>query len=219
MTAPFKAAGPAVHGTGRPRSRRRSGSSLLRLLKVPALALVMILALTSCVEAAPETAPESAPPTGPLSHNDADVLFAQSIIPHHQRSVEMSELLLAKDGVSPDVTALAGEIRNNQAAEMHTMTGWLEARDQPAESTPDAETAEGKGLLSEDELAELEAAQGPEAARIFLESMSAHHDSVSKMARNEILGGRNEEALTMAHSVYKDRLTQIERMNELLPGL
>ena len=32
--------------------------------------------------------------------NDADIMCAQMMIPHHQQAVEMSEMLLAKEGIS-----------------------------------------------------------------------------------------------------------------------
>ena len=33
-------------------------------------------------------------------YNDADIMFAQVMIPpHHQQAVEMSEMLLAKEGI------------------------------------------------------------------------------------------------------------------------
>ena len=194
--------------------RNRSTRSLLRLL--PALALAVMLTLSSCTDAA---APETAAPTGPLGHNDADVLFAQTMIPHQQRAVEMSDMILAKDGVSPDVAVVAGEIRDAQWSEMHTLTTWLEARDQPAEPTPDSNTAEGKGLLSTAEVAALEAAQGTEASRIYLESMTAHHEAAIDKYRLQVGSGQNEEVLTLAHGVYQDRFPQIERMNGLLAGL
>ena len=192
--------------------RGRPARSLLRLL--PALALAVMLTLSSCTDAA---APETAAPTGPLGHNDADVLFAQSMLPHQQRAVEMSDMILAKDGVSPDVAVLAGEIRDAQWSEMHTLTTWLEARDQPAEPTPESET--GKGLLSTAEVAALEAAQGAEASRIYLESMTAHHEAAIDKYRLQVGSGQNEEVLTLAHGVYQDRFPQIERMNGLLAGL
>ena len=195
-------------------SRGRSPRSLVRLL--PALALAVVLSVSSCTDAA---APETAAPTGPRGHNDADVLFAQSMIPHQQRAVEMSDMILAKDGVSPDVADLAGEIKETQGSEMDTLTAWLEARDQPAEATPDAETAEGKGLLSTAEVAALETAQGTEASRIYLESMTAHHDAALDKYRLQVGGGQNEEVLTLAHSVYQDRFPQIERMNAMLAAL
>ena len=197
-------------------SRHHSPHSLLML--VPALALVLALTLSSCV-GTPDAAPETAAPTGPLGHNDADVLFAQSMLPHQQRAVEMSDMILAKDGVSPDVAVLAGEIRDAQWAEMHTLTTWLEARDQPAEATPDAETAEGKGLLSTAEVDALENAQGAEASRIFLESMTAHHEAAIDKYRLQVGSGQNEVVLTLAHGVYKDRFPQLERMNSMLAGL
>ena len=34
-------------------------------------------------------------------YNDADIMFAQMMIPHHQQVVEMSEVLLAPRRVSP----------------------------------------------------------------------------------------------------------------------
>ena len=193
--------------------RSRSARSLLRLL--PALALAVVLTVSACTN----TAPETAAPTGPLGHNDADVLFGQSMIPHQQRAVEMSDMILAKDGVNPDIAVLAGEIRDTQWSEMHTLTAWLEARDQPAEATPDAETAEGKGLLSTSEVSALETAQGTEASRIFLESMTAHHEAAIDKYRLQVGSGQNEEVLTLAHGVYQDRFPQIERMNALLAGL
>ncbi|WP_146363850.1 DUF305 domain-containing protein [Arthrobacter yangruifuii] len=195
-------------------SRGRPPRSLLRLL--PALALAVVLSVSACTDAA---APETAAPTGPLGHNDADVLFAQSMIPHHQRAVEMSDMILAKDGVSPDVADLAGEIKETQGTEMETLTVWLEARDQPAEATPDAETAQGKGLLSTSEGTALEAAQGAEASRIFLESMTTHHEAALDKYRLQVGSGQNEEVLTVAHSVYQDRFPRIERMNAMLAAL
>ena len=195
-------------------SRSRSARSMLRLL--PALVLAAVLSLSSCTDAA---APETAAPTGPLGHNDADVLFAQSMIPHHQRAVEMSDLILAKNGVSPEVVELAEEIKETQAREMDTLTVWLEARDQPAEATPDAETAGGHGLLGTSELVDLKSAQGTDASRIFLESMTAHHEAALDMYRIQVGSGQNEEVLTLAHSVYQDRFPQIERMNAFLAAL
>ena len=39
--------------------------------------------------------------------NDADVMFATMMIPHHQQAVEMSQVVLEKDGVDERVTNLA----------------------------------------------------------------------------------------------------------------
>src|SRR5512144_2736414 len=58
-------------------------------------------------------------------HNDADVMFAQHMIPHHQQAVEMSDIVLAKQGVDPRVTDLATRIKAAQGPEIQQMQGWL----------------------------------------------------------------------------------------------
>ena len=61
--------------------------------------------------------------------NDADVMFAQMMIPHHQQAVEMSDLILDKSGIDPEVKALAEQIKGAQQPEIDTMNGWLKAWD------------------------------------------------------------------------------------------
>lgn len=67
-------------------------------------------------------------------HNDADVTFAQGMIPHHQQAIEMSDMLLAKDGVDTEIVALATQIKNAQGPEIEQMQGWL--RDWGVASAP-----------------------------------------------------------------------------------
>src|SRR5690242_7335349 len=74
---------------------------------------------------APASAPASAAP-----FNDADVTFAQSMIPHHQQAVQMAELADSR-AASTEVKTLAAKIKAAQQPEIDTMTGWLTAWDQP----------------------------------------------------------------------------------------
>src|SRR5262245_23098546 len=48
------------------------------------------------------------------AHNDADVMFAQQMIPHHTQAIDMSDTLLAKQGIDPRVTQLANQIKAAQ---------------------------------------------------------------------------------------------------------
>ena len=59
--------------------------------------------------------------------NQADVMFAQMMIPHHQQAIDMSDIILAKEGVHPEVTALAEQIKAAQQPEIDTMNRWLSA--------------------------------------------------------------------------------------------
>src|SRR5215207_5624414 len=64
-------------------------------------------------------------PDANADHNQADTTFAQMMIPHHAQAVEMSDIVLAKPDLPADVTALATRIKDAQAPEIETMTGWL----------------------------------------------------------------------------------------------
>src|SRR5699024_6373922 len=57
--------------------------------------------------------------------NDADVMFVQMMIPHHAQALEMAEIMLAKEGLDPEVVALVEQIRDAQGPEIALMTGWL----------------------------------------------------------------------------------------------
>jgi uncharacterized protein (DUF305 family) len=74
--------------------------------------------------AAPSASPSAA--SSDATHNDADVTFAQGMIPHHQQAIEMSDMLLRKQGIDPEVISLADEIKNAQGPEIEQMQGWLQ---------------------------------------------------------------------------------------------
>ncbi|MFT2612692.1 DUF305 domain-containing protein, partial [Escherichia coli] len=46
----------------------------------------------------------SAAPAQSANANQADVMFASMMIPHHEQAVEMSDTLLSKDGIDERVT-------------------------------------------------------------------------------------------------------------------
>jgi uncharacterized protein (DUF305 family) len=41
-------------------------------------------------------------------------MFAQTTIPHHEQAVDMSDMVLSKSNISPEVTALAKQIKAAQ---------------------------------------------------------------------------------------------------------
>ena len=77
------------------------------------------------------------------AHNDADVMFAQMMIPHHSQAVQMSDILLAKQGVDPKVVQLATEIKAAQAPEIAQMQGWLTSWGNPATAPMDHDSMQG----------------------------------------------------------------------------
>ena len=159
-------------------------------------------------------------------YNDADVMFAQMMIPHHHQAVEISDIMLAKENISPEVTELATQIKEAQAPEIETMTSWLEAWGEPIEPEGGMEghdmgggIEDMEGMMNLDKMAELEAAEGEEAARMFLESMTAHHKGAVAMAQEEIDNGENPEAIALAETIVETQRAEIQKMEELLAAL
>ena len=58
-------------------------------------------------------------------------MFAQHMIPHHQQAIEMSDMILAKQGIDPRVVELANQIKVAQGPEIEQMQGWLKEWGQP----------------------------------------------------------------------------------------
>lgn len=160
---------------------------------------------------AADAATEAAP-----AHNSADTMFAQMMIPHHEQAVTMSEMMLAKTGIDPRVSELAEAIQAAQGPEIQKMADWLAAWDEPREMSGDHSM---DGMLSPQELAELDAARDTAAARLFLQQMIAHHEGAVAMARTELEDGSSPEAMELATAIIEDQNAEIEQMNNLLRNL
>ncbi|MGH3705369.1 MAG: DUF305 domain-containing protein, partial [Agromyces sp.] len=146
----------------------------------------------------------------------ADVMFAQMMIPHHEQALEMSGIVLAKDGLAPEVAALAEEIQAAQGPEIAQLEAWLEEWDAPREMPGGGHGM--SGMLSADELAALEAADAATASRLFLEQMIEHHEGAVEMAEEQIASGSHEGAIEMAEAIVATQNAEIERMQALLQG-
>lgn len=190
-------------------------------------ALATTLALAACgADAGGSAAPSGAPPTAVAEvsseHAEADVAFAQGMLPHHRQAVEMSALAGGR-AEDPEVVTLAEEISAAQEPEILTLSALLEAWDaeEPAEGGHEGmagmEGADGSaGMMTEDDMSALEAAEGAEFDRLFLELMVAHHEGAVEMAQAELDEGENPQALGLAEQVVDTQQAEIERMRSLL---
>ena len=146
-------------------------------------------------------------------HNAADAMFAQMMTPHHEQAVEMSDIMLAKTGLDPQITALAGEIKSAQGPEIKKMTTWLTGWSEPTAMTGGHAM---EGMMSAAELDGLKSAEGTEAGKLFLAQMIAHHEGAVEMARTEVDGGKNADAVALAKSIVASQETEIKVMKDLL---
>ncbi|MDZ5078863.1 DUF305 domain-containing protein [Nesterenkonia sp. HG001] len=151
--------------------------------------------------------------------NDADVTFASMMIVHHEQAIEMSDIVLAKDGLDPEVMELAEAIKTAQAPEMEQLQGWLDDWGvDPDEHEMDG-MDHGDGMMSEEDLAALEAAGGAEASRLFLEQMIVHHEGAVAMAQTQVDEGSNPDAVEFARTIIDAQTAEIQEMEDLLASL
>ncbi|GAA4754998.1 DUF305 domain-containing protein [Gordonia alkaliphila] len=162
--------------------------------------------------------------------NDADKMFAEMMIPHHEQAVEMSDIMLAKTDIDPRVTELARQIKAAQGPEIETMQGWLKewgVSDDSAgdhdmgthDMSGDHDMSEMDGMLSADQMQALKDATGVEASRLFLEGMIEHHEGAVDMANDELKDGVNPDAKALAQQVITTQNAEIETMRGLLTSL
>lgn len=172
--------------------------------------------------------------------NDADVRYATGMITHHEQAVEMSDIILAAPDITPDVTALATDIKAAQGPEIEQMAAWLEqwnadrsagesehdtaghgdtGDNDPGEAGAGDHGMEHDGMMSPGDLDELRAAEGVAASRLFLEQMIVHHEGAVEMARRHLESGWNPDALRLSENVIDDQTTEIAHMRELLAAL
>ena len=161
------------------------------------------------------SAPSTSAPAAATDHNAADVTFAQMMIPHHAQAVEMSEMVLQKKDIPASVTDLAARIKAAQAPEIETMTGWLKSWNEP--TMPSGHSMEG--MVGEEDMKQLEAAQGTEAAKLFLSQMVAHHEGAVTMAKTEGTAGKNADAVSLSKAIVTAQEAEIQEMQKLLGSL
>lgn len=170
-------------------------------------------------------------------HNAADAMFATMMIPHHEQAIAMSEIMLAKEGISPKIRELANQIKAAQGPEIQKMSEWLNAWGEPVPvgghgmdsnnmdghiMSGDDMGADGQameGMLSRAQIQELKAAQGTEAERLFLKQMIEHHKGAIGMAEQEIEQGSNPTAVALAEDIVSAQQSEIQKMQQLLESL
>ena len=196
-----------------------------KTLTLPTAALAAVIALAGCSTGSGSggsTMPGMDHSTGAMSapaaadHNGSDAMFAQAMIPHHAQAVEMSDLILKKQGIDAKVTALATKIKAAQAPEIEKMTGWLRDWNEPTQA-PGGHSM--TGMMSGDDLTKLDAVQGTEAAKLFLSQMIAHHEGAVEMANAEVRSGKNAEAIRLGKDIAASQTGEVQEMKDLIAAL
>jgi uncharacterized protein (DUF305 family) len=196
-----------------------------KLTALLALLLAGVLTLAAC------GSDDTSNPSGNTStaqFNDADVEFAQAMIPHHQQAVEMSQMAQTHAD-SPQVKQLASDIEAAQGPEIDTMTQWLQEWGQDVPSSSGGgmggmdigdgshmDTGDMPGMMSDDDMHQLDQAHGASWDRMFLTMMIRHHQGAIEMATTEQDHGENPDAVALAERIEDAQTAEIATMKDML---
>lgn len=159
-------------------------------------------------------------PVATADYNAADEMFVTGMIPHHEQAIDMAEILLGKDGVDDRVVALAARIQAAQQPEIDLMNSWLDewGVDSDMGDMPGMDHGDD-GMMSDDDMAALEAASGEDASALFLEQMIEHHEGAIEMSQQELDNGENADAVDLAQQIIDAQTAEIAEMEGLLSEL
>jgi len=176
-----------------------------------------------------QTAP--AQPAGFTPFVDADVEFMSGMIPHHAQAVVMAGWAASR-GARKDVSILCERIVVGQGDEIALMQTWLRDRGLPV---PDARATRHRmkmpngvehdmlmpGMLTAEDLAQLDKARSADWDTLFLKAMIRHHEGALKMVDDlfESYGAmQDEDVYKFVSDMYADQTGEIERMQKMLAG-
>ena len=180
--------------------------------------------------AAQKTDPPARPDLVREPYNEADVAFMAGMIPHHAQAVLIAGWAGAH-GARPDVRTLCERIVVGQRDEIETMRNWLRDR---GEAVPAADATHHRmkmngvehdmlmpGMLTAEDLAQLDKARSADWDTLFLKAMIRHHEGALKMVDElfESHGAmQDEDVYKFVSDMYADQTGEIERMQKMLAG-
>jgi uncharacterized protein (DUF305 family) len=203
-----------------------------RALGAVALTLALGAGLSACGDDTSDAAGSSAE-VSTTEHNDADVAFASDMITHHAQALSMVDLTLDRP-LDPEVQALAEDIRDAQGPEIETMADWLTKwgekvpetmrdhanaghdMDDMSDNMDDMGHADMPGMMTADDVDELENADDDEFQDMWLEMMIEHHEGAVEMSATEQEDGRFKDAVDLAGQIIDSQGQEIALMKELL---
>jgi uncharacterized protein (DUF305 family) len=214
---------------------------LPRVAAVFALAAALTLgACASASKSADTAAPAIISPTGrsPAAiaaadsgrppYTKADVDFISGMIDHHAQAVLMAGWA-PSHGASASVQALCERIVVGQRDEITFMQRWLRERKEPV---PDGDTSHMMmtgmnmklmpGMLTPEQLTELDKARGTDFDRLFLKYMIQHHNGAIEMVETLFASQgavQDEDVFKFASDVHVDQITEVNRMTLMLEAI
>ncbi|MEP6571768.1 MAG: DUF305 domain-containing protein [Gemmatimonadota bacterium] len=159
-------------------------------------------------------------------YTEPDASFMTNMIGHHAQAVLIAGWA-PSHGASPSLQTMCQRIVVGQRDEIGLMSRWLRDRAIPVPASDSMHqmmpgmdpSMMMPGMLSAEQLDQLNLAKGPEFDRLFLTFMIKHHQGAITMV-NKLFGSNNaaqdETVFRMASDIYADQSTEIDRMQKML---
>lgn len=149
------------------------------------------------------------------SHNDADMMFAQMMVPHHKQAVDMTKLAASR-AQSPEVKQLAATIEAAQQPEIDKMSGLINKWGGTIGTIDHSGHDPMLGMFSYQAIDDLADTSGAAFDRAFMTMMIEHHEGAMVMAQDELDKGKNAEALALAATIHVTQAAEVSHMRQLL---
>jgi len=214
--------------------RKRAGLSDKRIgcqnyiMTISRIAIAVSLSVSAAACASSPSRAQTTPASAQTAYSKADIDFMGGMIHHHAQAIVMSRWA-PTHGASKSVTTLAERIINAQQDEILSMQRWLRSHGQPVpEPDPHGMMMEMggmkhemlmPGMLTDEQMKQLDAARGKDFDLLFLRFMIQHHQGAVTMV-NDLFAtpGAAQETTVykMASDVFADQTTEIDRMQKML---
>jgi uncharacterized protein (DUF305 family) len=194
---------------------------LIHRFVMAGLAAVSLQACAGSTGSPPAATPAPArPPMQP--YTEVDVEFLTGMIPHHTQAIMISGWAPSHEA-NPQVRTLTERIVVGQSDDLVLMKQWLGDRGKPIPATGGHDhTMHMPGMLTAEQLAQLDAARGRVFDSLFLTFMIQHHQGALQMV-NKLFGSsgaaNDDFVYKMASEIHAEQETEIERMKLMLASL
>ena len=196
-------------------------------------AVFVLLAGTSTLvagggQARQQVDPPARPDLVRQAYSEADVDFMAGMIPHHAQAVLIAGWA-GSHGARPDIRVMCERMVVAQRDEIEWMRNWLRDR---SETVPASDATHHRmkmngvehdmlmpGMLSPEELVQLDKSRGPEWDRLFLTFMIRHHEGAIKMVEQLFASYgalQDDDVYKLASDMFADQTTEIDFMQKML---
>jgi uncharacterized protein (DUF305 family) len=145
--------------------------------------------------------------------NDADVAFAQALLLADEHATEVVELI-EPHTTRPELNALVTKTLSSRGEEIARLQAWLGSWGKPVEPGAglDPETQLPPGLISEEQLNQLDQLEGAGFDLAFVDAFTSHHRGVIELAERELREGSLGEVKQLARQVVDGRKAEIDEL-------